>query len=412
MLDSKKLAIKNSIQKTREKRKLQDVRVFELKINESKLNKQQNQHLNKLFIEAKWYYNYLLSLQDPFNSSVRKIKTIKVKTLTGFEERRLEVLSSQMKQSLHVKICDSIYILSKIKKLGKKVGRLKFKPEINSIDLPQYKITWKFTQKDCIKIQGLKKPIKVFGIHQFFENFEFANAKLVRKPSGCYIHVTAYSSKQEKQKTDKEVGIDFGIKDNLVTSDNEKFNCNIPESKKLKRLQRHKARKKKNSKNSKKLQIKINKEYENIKNKKKDFVHKTVSYLNNKYDKIYIQDELIKLWQKQFFGKQVQHSILGATKTKLKSLESVHVIEAKHPTTKLCYKCLNKLQIKLSERIFKCSCGLNEERDLKSAKTILLIGQNKISLSSWGTYEYTCGENVKPQLSSAEEVVFNETGSC
>ena len=52
-----------------------------------------------------------------------------------------------------------------------------------------------------------------------------------------------------------------------------------------------------------------------------------------------MQDEMIKQWHSGLFGKQVQHSALGAIKARLKSLESVRIISRSFPTTKMCYNC-------------------------------------------------------------------------
>ena len=92
-----------------------------------------------------------------------------------------------------------------------------------------------------------------------------------------------------------------------------------------------------------------------------------------------MQDEMIAGWHKGLFGKQVQHSCLGQLKSKLICQPIVKVIDKAYPTTKLCYNCgrLNK-DITLNDRTFICpSCGFQEERDLKAAKTILFIGQCK-----------------------------------
>ena len=55
--DEKKLKIKDSLQKTREKRSHQICKVYSVKIDESKLNIPQKLWLNKIFLEAKWFYN-------------------------------------------------------------------------------------------------------------------------------------------------------------------------------------------------------------------------------------------------------------------------------------------------------------------------------------------------------------------
>lgn len=373
--EEKKLKQKETLRVTREKRKSQSCKVYNLKVKESSLNNNQKHFLHKVFVEAKWFYNHILSHDNVFDTEIRKDTSVNIKVLDHTENRQIELLSSQMRMGLHVRVGNMIKALFSLKKKGHDVGRLKFKPEINSIDLPQHKVTWNFTTNNKIKIQGLKKPIKVNGFEQIPEGCDFANAKLIKKPTGYYIQVTCFVPLEERIKTNKEVGLDFGIKTSITTSDNEEFNIKVLETKKLKRLQKHFSRKKKSSKNRVKVLRKIKKEYEHISNIKQDKANKIVSYLKREYDIVYIQDELISLWHKGFFGKQVQHSALGAIKSKLKRLESTVVLSSKLPTTKMCYVCGSIEPITLDQRTFKCSCGFEESRDLKAAKTILFMGQ-------------------------------------
>src|SRR3972149_8478354 len=97
----KKLKIKQSLAKTRDRRKSQDCKIYKLKIDISHANKIQKQFLHKIFIEAKWFYNFILQQNDIFNSySLTKSKEVSVKKIDIYENRKLEFLSSQMKQSL------------------------------------------------------------------------------------------------------------------------------------------------------------------------------------------------------------------------------------------------------------------------------------------------------------------------
>jgi putative transposase len=372
----KVLKQKKTLSDTLSRRKNQDCKVYELKIDYSSLSPVQRNFLKMIFIEARWFYNHVLSQDNIFDSKIRKIKEVVVRVADEFETRELKYISSQMKQGLHERIVEAIKVLSKLKKKNFKIGRLKFKPELNSIELPQFKKTWNFKGKR-IQVQGCKQTFKVNGIKQIPEGVEFANAFIVRKASGYYIHVTTFQPKKEIIKTGKSVGIDFGIKDMIVTSDGEKFNISIPESPKLKRLQMWFAKKIKGSKNRRKILRQIKLEYEKMGNQKKDKVDKLISYLSKTYDTIYIQDENINGW-KSWFGGVVQHSALGAIKAGLKELESTQVISRFEPTTKLCYRCGKINKIGLNERVYKCECGLEEDRDVKAAKTILLMGQGKL----------------------------------
>lgn len=375
--EEKKRKIKETLQQTRDKRKSQMVKVYSLKIDESHLNLVQQNWINRIFLEAKWFYNYAIGRDDLFTLDT-KIKSVLVKNKNNQDEwRKLECLSAQVKQGLHSRILDSIRGLSILKKKGFKVGRIKYAKNIDSISFAQKGKTWDI-QAGRIRIQGLKKTLPVSGLDQIPESCDFANAVLLKKASGYYIQVTTYQSKTTRTQTGKSVGLDFGIKDNIVTSDGEKFNVKIPESEKLKHLQRRFSKKAKGSKQAKKVNKKVKREYERIGNQKKDKVNKITSYLVKTYDQIYMQDEMIKQWHQGLFGKQVQNSALGAIKSRLKSLQSVYVISRSFPTTKMCYNCGVIRKLTLSDRTFKCdSCGLEEDRDIKAAKTILIVGRHK-----------------------------------
>jgi transposase len=394
--DEKKRKIRDSMRATHEKRRSQVVKVYTLKIDESHLNIPQKLWLRKIFLEAKWFYNYAIGRDDLFSLDL-KIKNVLVKNKDGNDEwRKLECLSSQMKLGLHSRIIDSIKGLSILKKKGFRVGRIKHTRNIDSIPLPQFKNTWNI-QHGRIRIQGLKKTLPVSGLDQIPENAEFANAVLFKKASGYYLHVTTYLPKQERIRTGKDVGLDFGIKDTIVTSDGEKFNVRIPESEKLKNLQRRFSKKAPGSKQRERVRRKIQKEYEKIGNQKKDSVNKIVSHLVKTYDTIYMQDEMIKQWQSGLFGKQVQNSALGAIKSRLKSLQSVRVISRSFPTTKMCYRCGVINKISLSERIYRCDCcGLEEDRDIKAAKTVLTVGRLK--------FPYTECICIPPEVEASAQI--------
>jgi len=49
---------------TQIKRKDQVLKVFELKLDNSHLNKAQEQFLDRLFLEAKWFFNHCIGHED------------------------------------------------------------------------------------------------------------------------------------------------------------------------------------------------------------------------------------------------------------------------------------------------------------------------------------------------------------
>lgn len=377
---SKNEQIKKTLLETRIRRVTQRCLVYEFKINTRKLTKKEFEQLKFYFVQCRWLYNYLLNLEniDDFDTKTRKIYSLdKDKNKI---ERELTI-PAKVIQTVYKGIKQSIKGLSAVKKKGKKVGKLRFKSEYNSIELNQYGCTHELKEKG-FRINGFKKIFQVHGLEQLDnKKYEYANAKLVQKTSGYYIKLTCFENliKNRINKPIKEVGLDFGIKTHITTSDNEKFNITIEESERLKGLQKKFARQEKSSNNRNKTLAKIKREYERLLNKKKDKANKLVNYLCTNYSTVYMQDEMISEWHRGLFGKQVQHSCLGLLKSKLQAQNNVIVIDKSYPTTKMCYNCgtIHK-NITLNDREFECpTCKYKEERDLKAAKTILFIGQCK-----------------------------------
>ena len=107
------------------------------------------------------------------------------------------------------------------------------------------------------------------------------------------MKVTAYINKENFKETEtngKEIGLDFGIKTNITTSESEKLDITVEESERLKRLQRKMSRQVKGSNNRYKTIKLIRREYQKLSNRKQDKANKIVSKLK-KYETIVIQDE-------------------------------------------------------------------------------------------------------------------------
>ena len=97
----------------------------------------------------------------------------------------------------------NVLSLSKAKEKGLKVGRLQFKKECNEINLKQYGQTYAIKGRNKIRVQNIGVLV-VNGLEQInLDEVEFANAKLVKKPSGFYIHLTVYSKKTTRSSNRK-----------------------------------------------------------------------------------------------------------------------------------------------------------------------------------------------------------------
>ncbi|MBR0080170.1 MAG: transposase [Synergistaceae bacterium] len=386
MTEEERLAKNNKIREkgkeTRLRRQSQICRVFRVKIDFSHLNEIEKTQLKMIFVEAKWLYNDVLTFSNA--NEINKYD-YKIATVHGLDKtkqpviRELKNLSSQMKQSVIQGVKHNMKSLSAMKKHSRKIGSLKYKSNYESINLQQYGITYKFCDKKHMKIQGIKRPIKIDGAEQFFDipGLEFANAKLLNLPDGYYVAVTTFQNKGgENKKYKPEIGIDMGIKTSITTSEGKKYKIFVGETKRLKKIQRRIMKRKKGSSNRYKLRKLLRREYQKLDNRKKDKANKIVHKLLE-HKKIYMQNENIKAWHKGLFGKTVQHSILGIVKAKLMKNERVVVLPKKVATTKTCPNCgrINK-EITLSDRIFECQCGYKEDRDIHAAKNMIMLSKN------------------------------------
>jgi putative transposase len=455
MNDSKKAKIKETLNNTRERRSHLSVKTYELKIDKSKLSKEQQDSLWKLFLEAKWVYNHILSLEDRKTFDSKTIRVMVMNKDKKMEERELSTISSQIKQSLETRISNAIHGLSVLKKNGHKVGKLKFKADIDSITLKQYGVTYKINKDyNILKIQGIKNHLHVRGIDQIQDVLEFGSANLIRKGNDYFLNVTCYEEKKEKQLSGS-IGMDFGFENSLTLSNGETYNILVPVSKKARKLHKKLSReiryaknggkKPPKNKNKKKIQetesskaekkkvykaasrnrIKTKKQlqkaYEHTNNQKKDLKNKVVSKIVNTYEIVCFQDENIRAWQAGRHGKKVNQSALGGIMRDLKIKSHTPVMVDKFfPSTKECRKCYNNTYHPLSKRYYECDdslCGYKHpRRDVHSACSIeeglrnigLLPKKVRVPRES---RDFKPAEKFVPVFASANANEFQETGS-
>lgn len=374
--------IRQSILKTREKRKSQRCKVYALKIQTNKLSKKQRETLKMMFVEGKWFWNYIINFTE--TNDIKDVD-LKIKSVKHFDKDHNEIisdfnyLSSQQKLGLYENFISNIKTLSTLKKKGKKVGRISYTSELKSLPLKQYGITYKIVDHNKVKIVKIG-TVKVQGLEQFIydKDIECANANLVHKSSGYYLKITTFKKKEKYPKPEKVIGIDLGISTHITTSDGKKIDVLVEETERLKRLQRKMQKQKKNSNNRYKTRLKIQKEYEKMCNRREDLANKIVHDLTDNQICVF-QDEQLRAWSKTF-GKTVQHSILGRIKAKLMKNSNAICLNTFLPTTKLCRKCGKYHEMSLRDRIFKCDCGIEEERDIHAAQNMIFFYKNNIGV--------------------------------
>ena len=152
---------------------MQVTRTYELKL---KPNKSQKQQLDNYFYEAKCLYNYFLNCSNIF--AVNSCKVTHIWKLNKDRNRvnvTISSLPAKLRQNVHRNMLNSIKALSASKSKGKTVGRLKFKSEINSIELDNQ--SFKVLPEGYVKLAGFSRAkMKCFGIQQFEDVAKFRNA--------------------------------------------------------------------------------------------------------------------------------------------------------------------------------------------------------------------------------------------
>ena len=377
------------------------VKCYELKINKKRLNKKQLEQLEMIFLEGKRLYNNILAKKKEQEIPLNLIVPIDFHSVEVLDKDKnkqvfeLKYLPSHYKQTIHARMISNEKTIKTLVKKGLQThGSLKFKSELNCIPLKG--MDWNFKSENKLKIMGISGRVLVRGTKQFDRNnVEFANANLIKKPNGYYLKITAYSDKKNidiSQKNNRILGLDFGIKTNITTSEGKKINIFIEENDRLKMLQKKMQRQKKGSNNRYKTIQKLRIAYQKNDNKKQDIANKFIHEMKA-YDSVIYQDEQLAEWKKdKIMSKSVQHSCLGLIKIKLGQLNNTIKLDKFIPTTKFCPKCGSlKNDITLSDREYVCHCGYQEDRDVHAAKNMINIWRSLVETN----FVPTDGREVK-----------------
>ena len=110
--------------------------------------------------------------------------------------------------------------------------------------------------------------------------------------------------------------------------------------------------------------------HEKIRNQRRDYLHKLSRRITERYDIVAVEDiDMKAMDQCLHFGKSVQDNGYGMFRDMLdyklawKGKELVKV-DRFFPLSKKCNKCGKiKKELKLSERVYRCSCGNEMDRD-------------------------------------------------
>ncbi|MEG0181752.1 MAG: transposase [Peptostreptococcaceae bacterium] len=221
-------------------------------------------------------------------------------------------------------------------------------------------------------------------------NVKYSNPRISYDNKYWYISLSIEQEEIKEELTDVSLGIDVGIKDLAICSDESVYK-NINKTyvvrkieKRLKRLQKQVSRKYEQNKKGKefvktkniiKLEKQIQQVHRRLANIRNNYLHQTTTNIvKTKPYRVVIEDLNIKgLMKNRHLSKAISKQGFYEFrrqleyKCKFRGIELV-IADRFYPSSKTCSQCGEiKKDLKLKDRVYKCSCGLNIDRDLNAS---------------------------------------------
>ena len=387
-----------------------------------KLTKEQAKKIDETLEKLRYQYNYLLAQRfnwyeqnrSPINRCslvVCHLPELKEQpnyysqkaSLTQLKKDRpwYKEIHSQVLQEVSKKVELAFDRWLKRDSNSKKSGRPRFKGagQYKTFTFPQFKQHHFVNNKIMLsKIAD----VKVIVHRQIPDGFDIKTVSVTKKADGYYVTLSLDDKTVPVVKPDINanniVGIDVGLIDFIVTSDDERIAS--PKflrkaERKLKSAQRRVSRRKKGSNRRKKAFKKLGIQHKKVSDTRKDFHFKTANNLLKKSDVIAVEKLNIKGLTRTRLAKSVNDAGWGQFITILsnKAENAGLKVIAVNPngTSQECSSCGNKVKKPLSQRMHNCPvCHTSLCRDLNAAINIKNRGTHGLkaqSMSGLGVVE-------------------------
>ena len=206
-----------------------------------------------------------------------------------------------------------------------------------------------------------------------------------------YLSILIDYNIKQKYKLNTTIGLDLGIKDFIVDSnenryENKHFYKN--QEKKLKKLQKQLNKKQSGSNNRNKARIKLAKIHEKIKNQRLYYLHQITSKIVNENQIICIEDLNVSgMMSNHKLAKSISDLSFYEFRRQLEYKcrwygRQLIIIDRFYPSSKTCHNCGHIYKdLKLSQREWICPhCKSLIDRDYNAAQNILDEGLKQINL--------------------------------
>lgn len=232
--------------------------------------------------------------------------------------------------------------------------------------------------------------VKVNCYDKHFENwYQESECTVSKSPRGrYYISILVKETIETYGQVNGKVGIDLGVKTFATTSDDEAYHMPKKlwsQEKRIEFLQKKLSRQQKGSARYEENRKQLAKHHERVTNIRKSFLHKLSTKLVKENQLIAIEDLNVKGMMKnrklaRAIGRMGFYQFRNILESKAKWHDrEVVVIDRWFPSSKTCSCCGNiKQDLKLSDRTYRCKCGIEIDRDYNASINILV---NAISLT-------------------------------
>ena len=264
---------------------------------------------------------------------------------------------------------------------GKKSGRPRFKGEGQYKTFTYQQFKQYYFSNDVIKLSKIGN-VKVIVHRPIPDGFIIKTVSVTKKADGCYVTLSLDDKTVPTIKPDFDanniVGIDCGLIDFIVTSNNERVEAPKHLRKaehKLRKAQKRVSRRRKGSKRRKKAVQKLSKQHKKVADTRKDFHFKTANQLLKKYDVVASEKLNIKGLARTRLAKSIHDAgwgqFLSILTNKAENAGLLVVKVLPHGTSQECSNCGHKVKKPLSQRMHNCPvCHTSLCRDHNAAINI------------------------------------------
>ena len=339
---------------------------------------------------CRWLYNRLLEEMIKARESDKTLTTYDTQNLIPLlksDNPDLRKVYSKVLQMVNYTLHSNISSLAALKRMGRNVGRLRFKGKNWYNTLNYNQSGFKLDQDHGILRLSKIGDIKI-KLHRKVEGI-IKSVLIKRLGKRWFAIVQADQETESLPQTGNAVGLDVGLNSFLVDSDgnsveNPRFAAKS--ANKVKSIQRRLSRAKKGSNNRQKLKDKLGKVHERINNQRSDFLHKLSRMYVNEYDIICVEDLDVKGLIEDGGNKGKHRNIHDASWSKFAFMLSYKAQSAGRKlipvdprnTSQRCSSCGSIVKKELSDRVHECPyCGFSSDRDYNAAMNILFSGMEQ-----------------------------------